>query len=388
MVLRDKTEFYKTCFDSMQVGILIWNKNSEIELVNNPLLQIFGYNSNELFGKKISVLFNENSVLQDFILNFDAEIYKIPLEFTGICKSGKLVPIELILGKITYENSFYFKAFITNISSRKEKEQKITELTSKLEEEVRLRNVELEKTVAKLKVSLNKEKELNHLKTNFITLASHEFKTPLSVILSSTELLVKYSDLQNFTKRDEHAIKIKTMINHLNGMLDDLLTLENIESGKIHPKFKEFDFSKWIKEIIKSTKPFLKKNQKLKFKNSIKELVYHDTKILKIIVTNLLNNAIKYSPEESLVEVTTQNTGNYIFIQIADNGIGIPKNEQNLIFKRFFRAKNALYFPGTGIGLNIVQGYVRSLKGNISFESEENRGTIFKVELPKLISHG
>ena len=388
MVLRDKTDFYKTCFDSMQVGILIWNKNAGIELVNNPLLQIFGYNSNELFGKNIACLFKEHTVLQNFIINFDAEIYKSPIELNGICKNNELVPLELILGKISYKNNYYFKAFISNISSRKEKEQKITELTSKLEEEVRLRNVELEKTVARLKVSLNKEKELNHLKTNFITLASHEFKTPLSIILSSTELLVKYSDIQNLTKRDEHAVKIKTMINHLNGMLDDILTLENIESGKIHAKFKIFDFNKWIKELIKSTKPFLKKNQKLKLKNSVKELLYHDTKILKIIISNLLNNALKYSPEGSLIELTTQISGNFILIQIADNGIGIPKNEQNLIFKRFFRAKNALYYPGTGIGLNIVQGYVRSLKGNISFESEENRGTVFKVEIPKLVAHG
>lgn len=388
MVLRDKTDFYKTCFDSMQVGILIWNKNAEIELVNNPLLQIFGYNSNELFGKNIACLFKEHTVLQNFIINFDAEIYKSPIELNGICKNNELVPLELILGKISYKNNYYFKAFISNISSRKEKEQKITELTSKLEEEVRLRNIELEKTVARLKVSLNKEKELNHLKTNFITLASHEFKTPLSIILSSTELLVKYSDIQNLTKRDEHAVKIKTMINHLNGMLDDILTLENIESGKIHAKFKIFDFNKWIKELIKSTKPFLKKNQKLKLKNSVKELLYHDTKILKIIISNLLNNALKYSPEGSLIELTTQISGNFILIQIADNGIGIPKNEQNLIFKRFFRAKNALYYPGTGIGLNIVQGYVRSLKGNISFESEENRGTVFKVEIPKLVAHG
>ena len=387
MRLKDQKEFYKVCFDSMQMGILVCDKNKEIVLSNNPLSFIFGYFEDELQEKNISILFKNMTLFDDFIKNPQNEEFKEVIEFVGVKKNGKKIPIELSLGKIEYENQVYYKALISDISIRKEKENRISNLTYKLEEEVKLRNEDLEKAVKKLKISLSKEIELNHLKTKFIALASHEFKTPLSAILSSTELIIKYADLQNLPKRDEHVIKVKTSISHLNGMLNDFLTLENIEQGQIQEIFTLFKFNKLVKEVISDAKPFLKKEQTIQFKNNVNDIIYQDSKILKIILTNLLYNAIKYSGEGGKVKVEIGVNNKAIYFSVKDNGIGIPGNEQHLIFNRFFRAKNAVFYSGTGIGLNIVKGYIDKLKGDISFESVENKGTLFKVQLPKLNSY-
>jgi hypothetical protein len=384
MELKEKIAFYKVCFDSMQAGILVFNNERDIVLANIPISLIFEYSSEELRKFKACKLFKNCGVLKNFIIHSDKQKYKTLVELIGVKKSGQEFPVEVSFGKIEYEGKPYFKLLLTDISLRKKREKKIKSLNSQLEEEVKLRNIELEQVIEKLKKSLSKEKELNFLKTKFIALASHEFKTPLSAILSSTELMAKYADLNNFEKRNEHLSKIKSMINHLNNMLDDLLTLENIESGEINLNITKFNLNDLIRDIYKNSKPLLKKNQQLIFNNNDDKEIYHDYKIITIILTNLLYNAIKYTNEDGSIKVEIKSNKKNIYFTIEDNGIGIPINEQNLIFTRFFRAKNALYYPGTGIGLNIVKGYIQNLNGAISFESTENKGTIFKIQLPKL----
>lgn len=384
MELKEKIAFYKVCFDSMQAGILVFNNERDIVLANIPISLIFEYSSEELRKFKACKLFKNCGVLKNFIIHSNKQKYKTLVELIGVKKSGQEFPVEVSFGKIEYEGKPYFKLLLTDISLRKKREKKIKSLNSQLEEEVKLRNIELEQVIEKLKKSLSKEKELNFLKTKFIALASHEFKTPLSAILSSTELMAKYADLNNFEKRNEHLSKIKSMINHLNNMLDDLLTLENIESGEINLNITKFNLNDLIRDIYKNSKPLLKKNQQLIFNNNDDKEIYHDYKIITIILTNLLYNAIKYTNEDGSIKVEIKSNKKNIYFTIEDNGIGIPINEQNLIFTRFFRAKNALYYPGTGIGLNIVKGYIQNLNGSISFESTENKGTIFKVQLPKL----
>ena len=386
-MLKDKKAFYKVCFDSMQVGILVCNSKKEIVLSNNPLSKIVGCSTEDLFGKNTDELFNENSLLDEFIKHPGKVKFKSVIDDYIIKKDFRKIPVELSFGKIEYEKKPYFKILITDITERKNKEIEIDNLNIKLGEQVEIRNVELENAVKKLKASLNKEKELNNLKTKFITLASHEFKTPLSAILTSSELIVKYADLDKTHKRDEHLAKVKMMITHLNGMIDSLLTLENIESGEIIPSYSNFKLSDLINEIITNSKPLLLNNQKINFNNNYNEIIFQDANILKIIISNILYNAIKYSSDNSKIQIEYHLNEKDIQISIEDNGIGIPEDEQSLIFKRFFRARNVGYFPGTGIGLNIVKGYVNCLKGTISFKSVENKGTTFNVQLPKIESY-
>ncbi len=382
MMLKDNKDFFKVCFDSMQVGIVVYNSEKKIMLANTPLNQMFNYTSEEIYQENVDVLFSYKTLINDFIEHYDALKFKSLIETVGVNKDGIEFPIEVSFGKIEFEEGTYYKALISDISKRKELEQKKDILNYKLEEEVKIRTIELENVVKKLKGLLIKEKELNTLKTQFIALASHEFKTPLSAIITSTELMVKYADLNNIDKRDEHFYKVKSKIIFLNNMIDNLLTLENIESGNILPSYSKFKFSSLVTDIINNTKSFLKKNQQIIFSNNIDDYMYQDSKIVKIILTNLLYNAIKYSKKDICINISADTTN--IYFKIEDYGIGIPKNEQKLIFQKFFRAKNALYYPGTGIGLNIVKGYIKKLKGEISFESTENKGTVFNVMLPKV----
>jgi len=385
MLLKDQKDFFKVCFDTMQMGILVYDIHKKIVLSNSPLNQIFNYfKESDVLNLSINNLFEDSIIFDDFIVNSTHKKFKKTIEIVGVKSNGERFPIELNLSKLEYENEYYFKAFISDITERKKEKNRIFNLNSKLEKEVKLQHHELENAIDQLQVSLNKEKELSHLKTKFISLASHEFKTPLSAILSSTELIVKYSDLNSTSKRNEHLDKVKNMIYHLNGMLDDFLTLEHIELGSFIPKFTQFKFSTLINEIIQNIKPFLKENQTLQLKNNITGTIYQDQNILKIVLTNLFNNAIKYSKVNGIIEVEIDEKNSSLFFKIKDNGIGIPKNEQEFIFKRFFRAKNAVFLPGTGIGLNIVKGYIDKLGGAIEFESIENKGTSFVVELPKI----
>lgn len=386
MYLKDKTSFYKVCFNSMQIGILVFNKERHIVLANEPLVDFFGVDETDLLQHKVDTFFKNKEIFKSFIQNPLNDTYKSPIELEGIHKDGNTLFLELNFGKMEYEGDSYFKVLISDIGVRKLKENKINNLNVQLEEEVKIRNRELEKVIKQLKQTINKEKELNNLKTKFIELASHEFKTPLSAILSSTELMAKYADLQNKDKLDEHLAKVKVMIGKLNGMLDDLLTLENIERGCVNTNFSHFNYLDLIEEIATSTIPLLKKGQILKFKDSNLKLIYHDFKIIKIILTNLIYNAVKFSNEESKIIVQINSDETNLNFSVKDSGIGIPKNEQDLIFTRFFRAKNAMYIPGTGIGLNIIKGYINSFNGEIWFKSIENKGSVFKLKLPKIIA--
>lgn len=385
MLLKDKTSFYKVCFDSMQVGILVFDKERKIVLVNKPLTNLLGIDKTYLLQYYIDDFFKNTEIFKSYIKNPQNEIFKSSIELEEFHANGNSIFLELNFGKMTYEGTSYFKALISDISLRKLKEVKITDLNLQLEEEVKVRNIKLEKAVKQLKLTLNKEKELNSLKTKFITLASHEFKTPLSAILSSTELMAKYASLQNTKKLTEHLDKVKVTVNRLNNILDDLLTLENIETGKISTNFSYFNYNDLIKEIHAITKPILKKNQTVKIDKSNLTQIYHDYNILKIILTNLLYNAIKFSNENSEIHVKITSKNSTLHFSVKDTGIGIPEAEQHFIFNRFFRAKNAIYIPGTGIGLNIIKGYIEQLKGNISFNSIENKGSTFTIELPKTI---
>jgi len=385
MILNEKTSFYKVCFNSMQVGIIVFDDNLKIVLANNPAGNIFGYTN--LLDKNIKTFLKDYSVISKFISNPYSDEFKSTIELIGINKKGEELYLEFNFGKMEYEGVFYYKALVNDISARKLKENEISHLNIQLEEEVKLSNNELKKVIKQLKASLNKEKELNNLKTKFIELTSHEFKTPLSAILTSTELMSKYSDLNNLGKKNKHLKKVKFMIAHLNNMLDDLLTLENIEAGNVLPNYEVFELKNLIAEIKKNSSLFLKKTQKINLKTIPDEKIFYDPKIINIILTNLLNNAIKYSGENSTIYIAIQNDSSHLHISITDEGIGIPKDEQKLIFNRFFRAKNAQFYSGTGIGLNIVKGYVDSLKGTISFQSNENKGTVFNVKLPKLKNH-
>ncbi len=402
----------KVAFSTTLEGVLLTDSNAKIIVANKAIENCLGYKIEELIGKDLHIFLPKplHKIHRKHYLAYFKDpsylAFENAREVEGLHKNGSKVALELRLNLFEYNGEKYAKAYISDISRRKEKEKQIQIEKTKLQEKVNDKTTELEGMVNrlsqtnndlevevqqkvrarnKLRKSLLAERELSQLKTKFLSLASHEFRTPLSGILTSATLIDKFKT-NNQSDITKHVGVIKTMVNHLNNILNDFMSLERLDTGDIHYKFSSFEFNKLMKEIINKTNSLLKTGQSINYSPcEICPNIYQDKKIVQIIISNILFNAIKYSPEYSPIDVTVTSS-EYIKIIISDKGIGIPKIDQKNIFKRFFRASNVSHLQGTGIGLNIVKANIEGLGGMIQFRSKENEGTTFIVELPKNIA--
>lgn len=265
-------------------------------------------------------------------------------------KDGTVYPVEVHLQKSITEGSAALIAIVLDITEQEE-------YTQKLERTVAQRTVQLEKALAT-------EIELNELKTKFLSLVSHEFKTPLSGILTSATLAGKYKKEEQQDKRDKHLLTIQSKVKYLDHIINDFLSIERLESGKATYKFSNFPLSKVVNEVIYDANMLLKEGHYIEYPENIDAIfIDFDEKILELILTNLINNAIKYSAENSTVYVSAKKSDDTLVLTVRDEGIGIPEDEQKYIFNRYFRAENALLNQGTGIGLNIVKTHLENLGG-------------------------
>ncbi len=274
----------------------------------------------------------------------------------------------------------------------------IQKLNSELEQRVMDRTQELGEAIKKLegsnrslfaaqqeiKKALQKEKELNELKSRFVTIASHEFRTPLSTILSSASLISRYKTLEEDDKRQKHVNRIKSAVNNLTGILNDFLSLSRIEEGKIYNVPTTFDLENFAAEVVDEMQSYIKVGQQIYYQHlGLNSPVTLDKQLLKNILLNLLSNASKYSGEGKNIYLFTEITPNQIKVKVKDEGIGIPETDQAHLFTLFFRAQNASNCEGTGLGLHIVKRYVDIMNGSLSFQSKLDQGTTFTIELPK-----
>ena len=214
-------------------------------------------------------------------------------------------------------------------------------------------------------------------------MVSHEFKTPLSGILTSATLAGKYEKEEQQSKREKHLATIQNKVKYLNNIINDFLSIERLESGKVKYIYTTFPLSKVINEVIYDANMLLKEGQTIQYPENI-DAIYldFDEKILELIITNLVSNAIKYSSENTTIRISAEVKTSNLEISIIDEGIGIPAEEQKHVFNRYFRAENALLNQGTGIGLNIVKTHLENLNGTITFTSEENVGSAFMITIP------
>ena len=249
-------------------------------------------------------------------------------------------------------------------------------------------NVTHEKKAAnKVKEALEQERQLNNLKSRFVSMASHEFRTPLSTILSSVSLIDRYKDPKFEEKRDKHIKRVKESVKNLNNILNDFLSLSKLEEGKIlvHPE--TFNLFTFTQELVEEHQSMAKEGQELQFScDCEKQEVMLDKHLLKNIFHNLISNAIKYAPENSPIWLRMKVKGGEVYIEVEDQGMGIPAEEQEHLFERFFRAHNVTNIQGTGLGLNIVKEYITLMGGEISFESEVEKGTTFRIKLPLIVA--
>ena len=238
----------------------------------------------------------------------------------------------------------------------------------------------------KVKNALEHERELNELKSRFVSTASHEFRTPLSTILSSVSLLSRYSSESDQEKREKHIQRIKSSVHNLTGILNDFLSLDKLETGVVTGNPVEFDLKEFIEDVCDQLAPTLKKEQHIQYQHHGQQSIYLDKQILNNILFNLLSNASKYSGPDP-IELSTDLVNGQLVISVKDHGLGMSKEDQKHLFQRFFRSKSAINIPGTGLGLNIVKKYIELLKGDIKVNSELGKGSTFTVTLNQPEKH-
>lgn len=409
---QDKGKIFNVLFEAASEGIIVVDNTQHIVAVNAAAENMFGYQKGELNQQHLNLLIptkyhsKHHHHFEDFIEHSEKRQMGHGRVLYGIKKDGSLFPVEAGLNPFKKDGQEYVMSLIIDISVRMETQRQINELNFYLEEKIKTRTGELSESINKLKVlnkslqdevlkrkaaeekikdALQKEKELNELKTKFLSLVSHEFKTPLSGILTSATLAEKYTKNEQQENREKHLGTIRNKVHYLNNILNDFLSIERLDSGKGQYKYAYFSLKRLINEVIYNANVTLKKGQDINYPKDIEDIsIYQDEKILELILSNILGNAIKYSPENTSIKFEVLLTDNKIFFNIEDQGRGIPKKDQKHIFERYFRAENALLDQGTGIGLNISRTHLVNMGGQISFLSEENKGTQFKIEVPIL----
>lgn len=407
--MQTNTTHLLSLFENATEGIILTNKAGNIILVNPSAERMFGYAAGEITGKQVEVLIPDRFSTHHHTLR--GEFYHNPSnramgqnrDLYGRRKDGSDLPLEVSLSHYTHEGELFVIAFIVDITRRKEiednmlKQQKelekisreIRKLNAELEVKVEERTIILKEALERLEQSqielseaFDKEKQLNEIKSRFVAMASHEFRTPLSTVLSSASLLSKYTSGEEQEKRNRHIDKIKNSVRHLNDILEDFLSLGKLDEGKIEAHAVEFDIKEFIEDTTEEVKGLLKNGQQIQYLHKGPAVVCSDKKLLRNILFNLISNAIKFSEEHKNIGVSSAMSGEGLIIGVQDHGIGISEADQEHLFSSFFRAANATNIQGTGLGLHLVKRYTDLLGGKLKLESELNKGTLVTIFIP------
>lgn len=377
-------------------GIITIDDRGIIEHVNPAALKLFGFENGELIGKNVSVLMptpdkeKHDSYIKHYNDTGQKRIIGVGREVTGQRKDGSTFPFRLGVSEVKFSDRKIYTGFIHDLSKLKENEARILSYTEQLEDKIRERTQDLVKLVSELQSAkehvnalFEKEKELNHLKTRFVSMASHEFRTPLSSIQLSATLIDKYNPKRDTENIEKHTGKIKNAVGNLTTILNDFLSLEKLEAGRVEVNSSWFNIVRFAEEIVEEMQLISKQDQHIIYEHKgTSAEVNLDNNLLKNCIINLISNAVKYSGENTMIQFNSALMDNELLIEVKDNGIGIPEVDQQNLFEPFFRAHNTGSIPGTGLGLNIVKRYVSLMQGEVSLESAQNIGTTIRLKIP------
>jgi len=393
-------------------GVLMLNENREITWANTAFLERSGYSLSEIIGRGSSYyLFDEsNASIEDKVILAMDRRRKVSVELMRRSKDNKEYWVDLNVQPL-FDNAhkisgFMFVEFditdkiinektirnlnidLENIVQKKTKKLSANQL--KLEDSLRK---EKERTIAlitsenKLKASLIKEKELGQLKESFVTVASHQFRTPLAVIQSNAELLEMLNNLGQKQETEKYAKvtnRITTAISKMTDLMDDLLTLGKLTSGKVTYNPESFDLVEFCNILTEEFNIIQIDGRSIDFITLGESyMVYLDAKLLEHALSNLISNAFKYSLGKGNPKLSLEFKEKELVLSIKDFGLGIPKEEQLNLFEPFFRADNVTEIQGTGLGLSIAKEYVQVNKGNIIATSILGEGSCFEITFMK-----
>ena len=397
--LRDSESKYKAIFDNEIYAICIFESGTRKILdANDALCKLYGYTKVEIVsGMTIEDITEDISESQTAIeIALSKGTIFIPLRYHKK-KNGTIFPAEIVGGPFSWKGRTVLFAMVHDITERKAIGEELESYRNHLEELVISRTSELISTnellkreIEKdkefemmLKKSLEKEKELSEMKSRFISTTSHEFRTPLTTLLLSSDLLRQYGSKWDIERKNEHFDKIKNSVRYITTLLDDILTINRSDSRETSYKPEKIDLRKFALECCEEAKTLAKNSHRLNFSfNSDEKEFLLDIKLMRFILNNLLSNAIKFSPEGGNINLIIWVENDNLNLEINDQGIGIPAVEIEKIFDSFYRSKNVDEIPGTGLGLAIVLRAVELLNGEIKVKSEINKGTTFLVSLP------
>ncbi|SDE44036.1 PAS domain S-box-containing protein [Pricia antarctica] len=339
--------------------IVVFNSDFELTYVEGEELKRVDLNKIDFEGKRIDdiPIFSKEQIekiKEDILKTIEGKGLSFEIEFKGNCYAVNSMPLRSDMEAIVWALFVYH-----NITDQR-------------------------KIQDKLASALKTEQELNELKSRFISMASHEFRTPLSAILSSAILIGKQNAPGLEERREKHVARIRKSVKNLVVILNDFLSLSKLEEGKVQVDPKRFELIQFSKLLLEEMEGSKKEGQYIELNHPKEDImVYMDSKLLSHILINLLSNAAKYSEEGQKINMEISQTieGEVTFI-IKDEGLGIPHEEQKNLFERFFRAANVTNIQGTGLGLHIVKQYTELLGGSISFTSNIGKGSSFSVKLP------
>ena len=406
--IKKEKDRFEALFEHASMGIVVTDASGSIHMVNQFLLTLFAYESkDQLLGQTIEVLIPRR---YDHVHHKHREHYNekpgrrvmgVGRDLFALRGDGTEFPVEVSLSNYNTEEGMFVIAFVSDITLRKQQElellhqkeqlelnnRKIEELNDALEEKVDVRTSQLQQAMEQIEASrdeltfaLSKEKELGDMKSRFVSMASHEFRTPLSTILSSASLLAKYTESSEQDKRNKHILRIKNSVNNLTDILNEFLSIGRIEDGKIEVRNTVFNVKEYLQNLCTEMQANAKPMQKIVFSHHGEEWITLDPTLLRNIIFNLLSNAIKFSNEDGVIRLNAEAKPDLFSFTVTDNGIGISKEDQVHLFERFFRASNVTNIQGTGLGLHIVSKYVELLDGRIQFTSELEKGTSFTIQ--------
>jgi PAS domain S-box-containing protein len=395
ILMKGEVQMLGALFQYTSEGIIITDTEGKIVMVNPRAENLFGYAQEELLGKTIEILVPPH--LRHRHVNNRSEYQQAPhqrpmgrgMVLYGQRKDGSQFPLEVSLSGVPTEEGNFVLSFVVDITERKQQEDALRQAHSELELRVRERTEELRQMMEQLERSrgevekaLERERELNRMKSRFVSTASHEFRTPLGTILSSAALISRYTTTEDEEKRAKHIQRIKSSVNQLTELLNDFLSLEKLEEGAVRSRPEAIDLCAFTLETIEEIRALAKEGQEFSCLNETvngQSVAMLDRQLTKIVISNLLSNAIKYSPENASIAVSLQRDAQSLVLSIRDCGIGIPDEDKPYLFERFFRAHNAGNIQGTGLGLNIVKRYVELMGGEIDFTSAVGVGSEFRI---------
>ena len=393
---------FEAVFTNATLGIIVCDQPGDIVSVNACAGQLFGYAPTELLGHPLEMLVPDIAsryhAQQPEFDNADPQVRNMghnrPL--AGQRRDGSVFPVETSLSYFYLDEELYIVAYLVDLTAKQAAEQelhtqhqRVARLNAELEQKVidrtnalMLTLGQLEKRSNELALALQAEQELGELKSRFVTMASHEFRTPLTAMLSSADLIEEFPGGHQQTQRLKYVDHIRTSVQHLNTILEEFLSVGCIEEGKIEARPTNLNLTSLVHDTVADIQSLLKVGQVIDWQVNCPVPIRQDASLLRKILMNLLSNALKYSGENSVITLRANCQPRTLTITVQDQGVGISKEDQDHLYELFFRAPSVVSVPGTGLGLYIITKYLELMGGTIDLQSTLGEGTTVTIALP------